>query len=478
MNRLVAGAGWLYGYRWIERVLDFVAVVVLARLLSPGDFGVVAIAASIVTIVEGLSALGVDKALIRSRTDDRATYDSAWTLSVIRGGACALCMLVIAYVLSDARMAAVLAALAPGPILNGIANPRFVVFERDLLYARLAVLTLGARAVSVAATLIAASAGLGYWALVLGQLVNALASSVLSYCLSPYRPRLSFARVGPIFAFSAPLTATSAVTMLSMETDRIIVGRLLGVTDAGLYDMTQRVGVLPTRELLSPLQRILFPAYTQLIDDRPRLRRVVSESIGVLASLGLPAGFGFALVVGDFVPLVLGRQWLATVPLLIVLGPYLGLRSALSMTLPSTLALGETGLLFRVSAAYAVVHVPAFVAGTALFGLPGAIWSIVLAGIYYSYLNVWLLRRTLDISFGEILSQLRRPLAATAVMCGAVAALAAATPLVDVPGTGSWRSFAIKLVVGATALGASQYALWRFEGRPAGLERRLAQLLS
>ena len=478
IERLAAGAGWLYGYRWIERVLDFVAVVVLARLLSPSDFGLVAIAASIVTIVEGLSALGVDKALIRSRADDRDTYDSAWTLSAIRGCVCALCMVLIAYFLSDARMAAVLAALALAPIVNGVVNPRFVAFERDLVYSKLAVLTLAARAASVTASLIAAFGGYGYWALVLGQLVNAMASSALSYVLSPYRPRVSFARAGPIFAFSAPLTATSAVTMLSMETDRLIVGRLLGVADAGVYDMTQRVGVLPTRELLSPLQRILFPAYTQLIDDLPRLRRVVSESINVVASLGLPAGFGFALVAGDFVPLVLGGQWLATVPLLIVLVPYLGLRSTLSMTLPSTLALGETRLLFRVSAVYAVVHVPAFVAGTALFGLPGAIWGIVLAGIYYSYLNVWLLRRTLDLSFGEILSQLRRPLVATAMMCGAVAAVAASTPLELVPAIGSWVSLALKLAIGAVVLCASQYALWRFEGRPAGIERRLARLLS
>ena len=99
-RRVVTGAGWLYGHRWIERLLDFAAVVVLARMLSPDDFGLVAIAASVVAVVEGVGALGIDKALIRSREDDRELYDSAWTLSGLRGLASAAIMVAIAQFVS------------------------------------------------------------------------------------------------------------------------------------------------------------------------------------------------------------------------------------------------------------------------------------------------------------------------------------------------------------------------------------------
>ncbi|MDH4066301.1 MAG: oligosaccharide flippase family protein, partial [Acidobacteriota bacterium] len=317
-----------------------------------------------------------------------------------------------------------------------------------------------------------------YWALVLGQLAYALTGAVLSYLLQPYRPAISLARVSTLASFSGWLSLTSVVTVLSMETDKLIVGWLVGVTDAGLYFMTQRVGVLPTQELLSPLQRILFPAFSELGGDAPRLRRVACESINVLASLSLPAGFGFALVAADFVPVALGRQWSPIVPLLVVLVPYLGLRSTLSMTLPCVLALGRTRLLFWVSAAYALVHVPLFVAGTALFGLPGSIWSIVVAGILYSYLNAWLLRAVLGISPGEIVRQIRRPLAATAVMVAAVAGLAAVTPLDILAGSASGLSLAIKTVVGGVVFCGALYAMWRIECRPAGIEQRVAQLWS
>ena len=477
-RRFAWGAGWLYAYRWGERLLDFVAIVVLARILSPDDFGLVAIAASFVTIVEGLAAFDVNKALIRSRDEDRALYDSAWTLSLLRGLLAALVMVSIAPFLSDGRIAAVLFALALSPILTGLSNPRFVVFERDLVYSRLAVLTLGAKAGSFCVTVVVAILTRSYWALVLGMLVGSLISLVLSYLLRPYRPRVSFARFADIFGFSGWLSLTTIVTTLSMETDKLIVGRLLGVAEAGLYFMTQRLGVLPTRELISPLQRILFPSFSELADDPERLRRAVRESINVLGSLSLPAGFGFALVANDFVPLVLGSRWSAIVPLLVVFVPYLGLRATLSMTLPCVMALGRTRLLFRVSFVYALVHLPAFIAGTAFFGLRGTIWSLVAAGVLYSWLNAWMLRRTLGIGLGEILVQLKRPLLAATVMVGAVLAAGAATPLVLFSPGGSWPALLTKIALGGAVLCAAQYTIWRLEGRPAGIERRLLRLLS
>jgi PST family polysaccharide transporter len=473
-RRFAAGVGWLYSYRWIERVVEFVSIVVLARILAPDDFGLVAIAASIVTIIEGLSAFDVNKALIRSRDDDRALYDTAWTLSVLRGLVAAVIMVVIASFVSDARISAVLVALAASPVLTGLANPRFVMFERDLVYSKLAVLTLGARFVSFAVTLLLAFLYRSYWALVIGMLAAALVSTVLSYALRPYRPRVTFKRISDIFAFSGWLSLATVVTTLAMETDRIIVGRLLGIADAGLYFMTMRVGVLPTRELISPLQRILFPSFSELAHDRDRLRRVVCESVNVLGSLSLPAGIGFALVADDFVPLVLGPQWLAIIPLLAVLTPYLGVRATLSMTWPCAMALGRVRLLFWVSLVYALIHLPTFITGTAFFGLRGAFWSIVVAGVFYCALNAWLLRATLGIGLGEILVQLGRPLGAAIVMAAAVLAVGAELPLPS----GSWLRLGTRIAVGGAVYLGVLYSLWRLAGRPTGIEHRVVQLIS
>ena len=473
-RRFARGAGWLYGHRWLERLLDFAAILVLARLLAPKDFGLVAIAASFVTIIEGLAAFDVNKALIRTRDEDRALYDTAFTLSLLRGLLAALVMLAVAALTRDEAIAQVLLVLAAGPVLTALQNPRFVRFEKRLEYSKVAILTLGAKAVSLAVTLALAVLHRNHWALVVGILAGSLASLALSYTLAPYRPRFSLARLSELFAFSGWLSLTSVVTTLSMETDKLIVGRLLGVADAGRYFMTQRIGVLPTRELVSPLARILFPSFSRLADEPSRLERAVRESINVLGTLSLPAGVGFALVAHDFVPLALGESWREITPLLVVLAPYLGVRATLSNALPAVMALGRTRLLFGVSLVYALVHVPVFVAGTMHYGLPGTIWSLVVAGVFYTALNAWLLWRTLEIPPAGILAQLARPAAATAAMAGAV--LATRELLPSAATSGSWPALLASVVVGALTYAGVLLALWHLQGRPAGMERRLLEL--
>ncbi|MGB5399393.1 MAG: polysaccharide biosynthesis C-terminal domain-containing protein, partial [Thermoanaerobaculia bacterium] len=226
-----------------------------------------------------------------------------------------------------------------------------------------------------------------------------------------------------------------------------------------------------------PLQRMLLPSFSEMIRDSTRLRRVVCESINVLGSLSIPAGLGFAMVADDFVPLVLGDRWRPIVPLLQILVPYLGLRATLSTTLPCVMALGRTRLLFWVSFVYAFVHLPAFIAGTVLFGLMGAIISIVAAGFLYSYLNAWMLKVTLGISLRDILKQIGRPLAASLIMVVALIAFEA-TQIFDTSSQSqAWLSLILEVTVGCVAFSASLYSIWRLEGRPAGIERRLSQVL-
>ncbi len=474
-DRATRGAAFLYVFRWLDRVLGFLSVVVLARLLSEEDFGVVAIAASVVAILEGLSDFDVGKAIIRLREEGRDLLDTAWTLALLRGLTAAALMLAAAPFVSDERIREILIVLAAAPVLTGLASPRFVTFERDLDYSRVAWVTLSAKLVSFVVTIALAFAGAGAWALVLGILANALATTALTYVFAPHWPRPTFARFRDLFAFTGWMSVATAITTLSMQTDRILVGRLAGVAEAGSYFMTQRVGSLPTAELISPLQRVLFPAFRELSDDAERLRRAVLEMVNVHGAMSLPAGVGFAFVAPEVVPLLLGERWLHLVPLLQVLVPYLGVRAVLSMTLPCVLALGRTQLLAGVSAAYAFVHLPLFIAGTVLYGLPGAIGAVVLAGVVYTALNAWMLGVTVGVRLRDLARELARPGLAAAAMA-AVLALGSA-PATAALGAGSWGLLALKVVVGAAVFLAVLFLLWQLQGRPRGAEGRAHHVL-
>ena len=477
-QRIAKGAGWIYSYRWIDRLLGFASLTILARLLEKDDFGLVAVAASFVFIIEGLSEFDVKSALIQSRDDDRELFDSAWTLALLRGAVAAVVMLCIAPFVQDPRVQQILYALALCPLLDGLANPRFVLFERELDYSKLAMVTLAAAPTAFLVTVGTALATGSYWALVLGMITTSLVTLVSTYALRPYRPRFTFARVREIVSFSGWMSVATVASTLSMRTDRLVVGWVLGFADAGSYFMTQRIGVLPTAELVSPLQRILFPSFSGMTEDPERLQRAVRQSVGILASLSLPAAFGFALVANDFVPLALGPRWTQVASLLVVLVPFLGLRATLSCARPCVMALGETHLMARVSIVYGMIHFPAFLLGTALYGLEGAIWSIVIAGVFYIWLTAWLLKQTVGLSLFSVLRMQARPLVSVAVMCGAVFGLDRALALDLFSEEGSWGSFGVKVAVGGCAFLATQLVLWRLAGRPDGIERRVLELIA
>ncbi|MEM9404824.1 MAG: lipopolysaccharide biosynthesis protein [Acidobacteriota bacterium] len=469
------GAFWVYGYRWLDRLLSFLTIVVLARILTREDFGLVAIAASVVAILEGLSDFDVNRALIRLRGEERELFDTGFTLSAIRGTLTAVLLLVVTAFLQDRAMVEVLWVLALSPLVLGLQNPRFVTFERDLVYSRLALVTLSAKVLSFGVTVAIALVYRSHWALVIGIVVQSFATAFLTYVAKSYRPRWSLARWRDIVSFSGWMSLATAITTLSMQTDRLIVGWLLGVADAGSYYMTQRVGSLPTAELVSPLQRVLFPSFAGMVTEPARLRRAVAESVNVLGSLSLPAGIGFGLVANEVVPLVLGERWTPIVPLLQILVPYLGARATLSMALPCVMALGRTRLLAGVSFVYAWVHIPLFVAGTAAYGLRGAIVSIAVAGAVYTALNAWMLHRTVGLGPVEVAGQLVRPLVAASLMAAALFALAQ-TPWVRLSGDGGVVSLGFKVATGAIVYGSVLSLLWRLQGRPAGVERRALAL--
>jgi len=140
------------------------------------------------------------------------------------------------------------------------------------------------------------------------------------------------------------------------------------------------------------------------------------------------------------------------------------------------MALGQTKLMFKVSVIYALIHLPLFIVGTAKYGLPGSIGSIVIAGVFYTYLNFWLLHATVKIRLGEILGQIMRPFVGVVAMTGSIF-LASLGPLELFSSAGSWLSLGVKMALGATVFLGTVAMLWRVQGRPRGVERRVFDAL-
>ncbi len=472
------GAGWVYAHRWIERGLSLGSLLVLARLLEPQDFGLVAIGTGFTWVIEGITDFEVKGALIQAPVQERALHDTAWTLAALRGLAIAIVLLAVAPFLEDPRLQQTLIVLAVCPLLDGLSNPRFVLFERELEFFRPAVLSSVAAVVSATVMITTALVTRSHWALVAGLAAASTVRLLLSYALRPYRPSVALSRWRFILRFSGWMSLATLVSALALRTDRLIVAALLGIDRTGAYFMLQRIAMLPTVELLGPLGRVLFPTFRRMAAEPARLRRAVRESIAAFASLSLPAGFGLAVVADDFVPLVMGERWRSIVPLLVVLVPFLSVWGSLQSARMLAMALGHTRLVFVTSLIVGVVHLPAFVTLTWLYGIEGSIAAILLSGSVSIALSSWVFRTLVNLRASDVLGAIHRPLLAATAMVGVLSALDANGRSAHWFGESNVTGLAIEVVLGALFHIAVQLALWWLERRPAGIERRALEAVA
>jgi len=189
------GASWVIGFRVVTRLLGIASTLTLVRLLGPGDFGLVALAGSFAQTIDMIANLSVHEAIIRERAPDRAMYDTAFTMNLLRGlltsAAVVAAAVPAAYFFHEPRMVGVLLAMAAASLIGAVENIKTANFVRDFAFRLEFRLWTIPRVLQVIATVSAALLWQSYWALVFGILVARVARTVLGYAMLPYRPRLT-----------------------------------------------------------------------------------------------------------------------------------------------------------------------------------------------------------------------------------------------------------------------------------------------
>jgi O-antigen/teichoic acid export membrane protein len=314
------GAVLVVAMRWTDRLIGIASTLILARLLMPADFGIVAMASLVVTLIDTLLDMGVNSALIQNPKAGRDDFDTAWTL---RLGQALLAALLIALLgaplaagyFNDARVEDVLRFMALTVVLGGIENIGIVYFQKNMEFGRDFRFFFLRRLAGFVITIALALWLRSYWAMVIGALAGRLVGVWLSYALHDFRPRLSLARIKQLWGFSQWILVRNLGAYGTQQLDKILVGRRTDAATLGAYSLADDIAAMPTGELLAPLGRVLFPAFVQAAHDPAELRRTYCLALGVQAIVALPAGVGLALVAETAVPLLLGAQWQAAIPL-------------------------------------------------------------------------------------------------------------------------------------------------------------------
>jgi lipopolysaccharide exporter len=473
-NKIAKGAAWMVSFKLIDRGLGLVSTVILARLLLPADFGLVAMAMILIGALQVLISFSFDVSLIQNPNAGRDHFDTAWTLNMLFA---LVCGLILAFLASGAsqfyrepRLEAVIYLLAAGFGIQGLSNVGTVIFRREMRFDREFKFLLSKRLVSVLITVPLALWLKSYLALVIGQLSGTVAAVALSYIVSNYRPRFSLKAKGELFHTSKWLMLNNVLQFLNGRAVELSIGRFAGAQTLGVYTIASEISTLPTTELVAPINRAAFSGYAKAASETEQLRSSFLNVISVIGLFALPAGVGIVLLADLIVPAILGRKWLAAIPLIQVLAIY-GVIQALQTNIGYVyLAVGKPRLITITSALQFVILMAFLVPAVQRWGATGAAWAVLASVVIMIPVNQVLIAKRLNLSWAGFLMKLVRPLAASAAMGCGIWSIKVKLDLR--PDTAAYiLALVVCVFAGALLYVFALYALWRLASRPNGPER-------
>jgi O-antigen/teichoic acid export membrane protein len=471
-RKIAAGAAWMVLFKLIDRGIGLVSTVVLARLLLPADFGLVAMAMTLIGALQLLVAFSFDIALIQNPDAGRDEFDTAWTFNVIFATGCGIVLALLApgasVFYNEARLAPVIYSLAIGFVLQGFSNIGPVTFRREMRFDREFKFLLGKR-MATCVTIPLAFYLHNYWALVIGQLTGTVISVALSYSVSEYRPSFSLKAKVDLFHKSKWLMVNNLFQFLNNRAGQFILGRYAGAQALGVYSIASEISTLPTTELVAPINRAAFPGYARAAGNIESLRASFLNVVASIALFALPAGVGILVVADLLVPAALGWKWQAAVPIIQILAIY-GVIEAVQNNIGYVyLAMGRTTLITFTAGLQFALLVCLLIPCILWYGVLGAAGAFLATITLMIPVNQYLIARCLGLSALEFVRHMIRPLVASLAM-GAVVVLLK-NVLAPRPVTLDYvLALLLCVAAGAVTYAVTLYALWRWAGRPGGPE--------
>jgi lipopolysaccharide exporter len=430
---------WVFAIRMVERALNFGSLMVIARILAPEDFGVMAIGLIAIETLELFSDPGFKQALVQ-RTGDIDDYlDTAWTVGIGRGFLLGALLVAVSPLVgrffASTEAAVLLRVLAISPVLKGFTNSHIVFFARELEFDKGFYLHSGGAVAQALVAVVVALGGGGIWALVAGLLAGNAARVVLSFVLIEGSPRLRFssAHFGELFAFGRWILGSKVVVFLSTQGDDLLVGKLLGTEPLGYYRLAYRISNAPATEIAHLISTVTFPAYAKLQGDLSRLRRAFLQTFELTTVVSFLVGGLILVFADDLVGLVLGPQWAVAVPLVRVLAVYGVMRSMGASFGPVFQAIGRPDLSTKIQIFNLAVMLAAIYPMMSRWGTVGAAGAVTAASLASAPINFWLILRATGCRRMQVLSPVLRSVLFLSLSVGAVAVLTWSRPSTDSP---------------------------------------------
>lgn len=480
-SRATFGTGLLIASKVLSRCVDIVTFAVLARLLVPADFGLVAIAMSVIAILDAVLELPIPLALMALSERTKAHFDTAFTLQLARGAILSTILLLAAWPIAsfyrDDRLVMLLCVLALAPVSSGLISPRMTEYAVKLDFRQTFVQEVLSKLVALTVAVGAAMWGAGYWAIALGTLATPLTWVVISYVFAPYRPTLTLVEWSVFAKYLRWTTLTQLVIATNSQMDQLLLGRFISRPELGAFSVALNLCAMPNQIFISQTAKPLLVGFSLIRDDRPRLIHAYLKSQNSIVAASLPMLVGMCITAEPLIRVFLGDQWSTAAPFLQWLSlsaiPYLFV-GPLS---PLVIALNRPSIFFRIAAIEFSFKLPLLLVGLWLYGIPGVL-AVRLATALITMVSSMLAAKALiGLSISKQLLFPWRPVVSACVMALALLLIGGMTSVGHDHAHLVLRLFWL-CVSGAIVYGCTLFLLWFCSGRPEGIEAKAMGLLN
>ncbi|MGB3388001.1 MAG: lipopolysaccharide biosynthesis protein [Pseudaminobacter sp.] len=453
--------------------LKFVTVPILARILSPQEFGVVAVAQTVVMFLAMIGSAGLAASLVLQREEDMETVHSVFwanlAMACLMAGGLYLWADLFAGLLGAAEAAyllKIMALLIPIQLCGDVA---YSLLARRMAFDKDAAWSVTSESIGAISAVGLALLGWGVWALVAQLFISALVRLAGLFYATGYRPRfaLSLEKLGRLAKFSLGITGSEIFNFITFQSPLVIVSRYLGLADAGAYSAANRFSSIPNQVVLSALMGVLFPAFSQMNDDRERRTHALMLSTQVSTVFLAPMMFGIWAVAEPGMLLIFGEQWAYAWPVLGLLALSKGIMSPCGTFIPYLKGAGQSTVLWWVAVFRAVLVYGCVSYGAMTGGLVDAMVWLCIANAITLVFYSWAVFGTSGMAFLPGFYATSRPMVTAVIMALAVRFLLDHIKH-DLPGA------AMQVIVGSVA-GGLIYALL-FLATERALVKKLLQL--
>ncbi len=385
---------------------------ILARLLSRGDFGLVAIAVVAINFLGVIKDLGLGMALIQRREDVNEAANTVFTINIILGFFLSAILIpfapLFAGYFNDPMIIPVLRWLGTSFAINALGSVHNIWLMRELDYRRKFIPDMGNTVVKAVVSIGLAIAGFGVWSLVFGQILGALASVVLVWVMLPWRPRLTLNKkiTRSLMKFGRSIIGGDILTVVVDNLDYIIVGRIFGLAQLSVYTLAYRLPEMLVIGNLWVMGGVTFPAFSSIQGRPDEMRRGFLTSVRLIELIIVPICLGLAIAADPIVRVLFGDRWLDVIPLLRVLAIYAWLYSLGYHIGDIYKAIGRPDILLKLGLLSLIILIPAMLIGSQ-FGLIGIAWGHLIAVLIRRIVSLRIATRFVDVSLVDIFSELK-----------------------------------------------------------------------